>query len=355
MIEDSAWFGRERTSELQTEVDAAEVATALSNIFPSIPTDRRLRATQCGRYHGRVGRFGGTGARWDKRRALRVSRASGIAAAAWLRIAVRAWRNGREDNLNVLAGGIAFYAFLGLLPFVAAIATIYGLFAGVDKVGADIGALLSILPNDAAVPLARRVARALADNDVGPVGLAIALALAAYSAARGARSLVSGLNVMRGVRPRSRFVDRWGIALLIALAGAGLMLLALFGIALQSQLEPLLPSGLRLVYAVVSTLFWALLSIGVSAGLAVLYRYGPAGRPLPWCRLVPGALAATAAWLGASLAFEAYVSRFDRFDATYGPLAAAVVLQLWLYLSAFAVLYGAKLNAEAEREAALLN
>ena len=56
-------------------------------------------------------------------------------------------------------------------------------------------------------------------------------------------------------------------------------------------------------------------------------------------------------WLAASLLFEPYVSRFSRLEATYGSLAAAVVLQLWLYLSALAILFGAKLNVEAARSA----
>lgn len=254
----------------------------------------------------------------------------------------------------MLAGGIAFYAFLALLPFVAAVATIYGLFARQGRVVADTASVLSILPGEGAALVAGRVGRAVADNSVGPVGLGLALALAMYSAARGARSIVSGLNVMYGQRPRPRFVERWGIALIIALAGAGLMLIALFGIALHSQLAPLLPEGLRPIYVAARILFWLVMSLGVSAGLAILYRFGPAGQSAPWRRLIPGALAATVAWLIASLAFEAYVSRADRFDAAYGSLAAAVVLQLWLYLSAFALLYGAKLNAEAEREAALL-
>jgi membrane protein len=272
----------------------------------------------------------------------------------WCRIAVRAWRNGREDNLNVLAGGIAFYAFLALLPFVAAIATIYGLFAAPGRVVADVASILSILPGEGAALVARRVGRAMAQTSVGPLGLSIALGLATYSAARSARSVVCGLNVMHGRRPRLRFVRRWGIAVVIALAGAGMMLLALFGIALHSQLAPLLPDALRPLYAVARTLFWFLMSLAVSAGLTMLYRYGPAGPRAPWRGLVPGALAASAAWLIASLGLEAYVARFDRFDAAYGSLAAAVVLQLWLYLSAFAMLYGAKLNAEAARQSALL-
>lgn len=69
------------------------------------------------------------------RRAGRGSSVAPIPVGAWRRIAVRAWRKGREDNLNVLAGGVAFYAFLALLPFVVAVATIYGLFAGPEQWG----------------------------------------------------------------------------------------------------------------------------------------------------------------------------------------------------------------------------
>ena len=158
---------------------------------------------------------------------------------------------------------------------------------------------------------------------------------------------------MYGRQPRVRFIERWGIAVAIAAAGAALTLLALLGIALHAAIERLLPSAAAVAYTIVRVLFWVGMSVGVTAGLALLYRYGPAGRHAPWRWLLPGAVTATAAWLAASLVFGAYVSAFDRFDRTYGPLSAVVVLQLWLYLSAFAMLFGAKLNAEAERQAAL--
>lgn len=276
-----------------------------------------------------------------------------IPISGWMRVVVRAWRNGRKDNLNVLAGGIAFYAFLALLPFAAAIATIYGLFARKGRIVADIGTVLSILPDNAAGLVSRRVAGVVTDDSVGLLGPAIALLLAGYGAARGARSIVAGLNVMYGRRPRVRFIRRWGVAAAIALAGAGLVLLALFGITLHSRIEHLLPSATRFSYLIVRILFWSLMSIGVTAALALLYRYGPAGRSARWRWLLPGAVTATCAWLAASLIFGAYVSAFDRFDRIYGPLSAVVVLQLWLwlYLSAFAMLFGAKLNAEAERQA----
>lgn len=296
--------------------------------------------------------------RWNVRASVRVPAAVWTIAVPldmWRRTVVRAWRNGRKDNLNVLAGGIAFYVFLALLPFAAAIATIYGLIARDGKVVTDIGTVLSLLPDDAAELVAMRVGSVIADRSVGLLGPAVALLIAGYGAARGARSIVSGLNVMYGRGPRVRFVERWGIAVAIALAGAALTLLALLGIALHSAIERLLPSAAEIAYTIVRVLFWVGMSVGVAVSLALLYRYGPAGRNAPWRWLLPGAVTATAAWLAASLVFGAYVSAFDRFDRTYGPLSAVVVLQLWLYLSAFAMLFGAKLNAEAERHAALLS
>jgi len=56
-------------------------------------------------------------------------------------------------------------------------------------------------------------------------------------------------------------------------------------------------------------------------------------------------------WLGATLAFRLYVSQIGHYASTYGSLSAVVVFQLWLMLSAFILLFGAKLNAEALRTA----
>ena len=102
----------------------------------------------------------------------------------------------------------------------------------------------------------------------------VALLLSAYGAARGARSVVAGLNVMHG--RRHSFALRWGLAVAIAFAGAGLMMLALFGIALHGQIRTFLPDEARLAYALIRILFWVVLSLGVSGALTILYRYGPA-------------------------------------------------------------------------------
>jgi membrane protein len=66
--------------------------------------------------------------------------------------------------------------------------------------------------------------------------------------------------------------------------------------------------------------------------------------------LTPGALVGVLLWLAATLAFSAYVSSVADVGAVYGGFAGAIVLVLWLWLTNVALLFGAELNAEIERE-----
>ena len=85
---------------------------------------------------------------------------------------------------------------------------------------------------------------------------------------------------------------------------------------------------------------------GVS--LAVLYRLGPSRKPPPHQPILPGIVLATLLWLVASMLLSWYVSHIASFGVTYGPLGAVVGIMLWFYVSAYAVLLGAELNARLE-------
>ena len=53
-----------------------------------------------------------------------------------------------------------------------------------------------------------------------------------------------------------------------------------------------------------------------------------------------------------SAAFSFYASNFGAYGATYGSLGAVLVLLMWFYISAYAILLGAQINAEIEHQTA---
>jgi membrane protein len=285
---------------------------------------------------------------WAQRaRALRdCARSSSHPVLKTYRLLAGLLDNSRAQNLNVLAAGIGLYAFLALLPFTASMAVIYGIFAQPDAVKSGVRSLLFMAPARSQDLVADRLVDIIGGWNGGPQALIAGLLLATYAAARAARSILSALNLIHGL-DRRRFVRRWTASLAICLAGGLVTLLALLAIATSSYLGNLIPDD-REPWLLTRLAFWSILAASVSVLLALLYRYAPNGPRKPWRRVIPGAVAASILWLAGSVAFTAYVPVFARYDVIYGSLAAVVVLQLWLYASAFILLLGAQLNVELQ-------
>ncbi len=102
------------------------------------------------------------------------------------------------------------------------------------------------------------------------------------------------------------------------------------------------------VIDVVAWLRWPVLGVAVMIGLGVFYRIAPNRNHAKWRWVTWGAVAATVAWLLASIGLNVYVSNFGSYNETYGTLGGVIVLLLWMFVSSLIVLLGAELNAELE-------
>lgn len=182
--------------------------------------------------------------------------------------------------------------------------------------------------------------------------LSIGAVLAVWSASRGTRVFLETINIAFGV-PEWRAVWRRRLAAL---------LLTFAGLVVLSVALPFILAGPRLGHAIADNtalpsafgnawqiFYWpAAAALGVAV-LATLYHVA-LNRRTRWRHHVPGALVAAATWIAAAFGLRAYVSiAFDRGSA-FGPLGAPIILLLWLYVSAMAVLIGAELNATLERD-----
>ena len=98
-------------------------------------------------------------------------------------------------------------------------------------------------------------------------------------------------------------------------------------------------------------LTWLIAASLCSFAIGGMYRFAPDRPDVRWRWFSLGSCLATLLWLAATLGFGLYASRFGNYDATYGSLGAVVVLLMWLFVSAYAVLIGGLINAEIERQA----
>ena len=273
-----------------------------------------------------------------------------IPAAGYKQVLKRTFQQLKSDNVPVVAGGVAFYSFLAIIPALAAVVSIYGLLADPADVRRQLESVLGALPQDAARLLQEQL-ETITDTPAAGLGLAVLVGVlgSLWSASKGMQSLIAALNIAydeeetrKGLRLRALT-----LGMTVALAvGAVVLVGGMVGLgAIASRLGT--AGGVAL-----TVLRWPLLLAVLVLVLSALYRYAPDRDDAEWRWITPGAGLAAALMVLGSLAFAVYVNNFGSYSETYGSLGAIVVLLLWLNLMAYVVVLGAELDAELERQTA---
>ena len=252
------------------------------------------------------------------------------------------------DRASLVAAGCAFYGTLALFPAMSMLISIYGLAFNPATVEPQLVLLRDLLPPTAYQLIADRV-HVLVSKPPATlgIGLIVSIAVALWSSASGVKSIITALNLAYEEREQRSFVRYQLTAFAITLLA---ILSAVIGLALLVGLPAVLafvgiPSTQRVLLRISS---FGLLILGILMGLSLLYRYGPCRRSPKWHWVTPGSLVATVLWITASALFSWYVATFSAYDATYGPLGTVVAIMMWFYVTVYAVLLGAELNAELE-------
>ncbi|HEY0043090.1 MAG TPA: YihY/virulence factor BrkB family protein [Allosphingosinicella sp.] len=268
----------------------------------------------------------------------------------WKTVLVRSWKESSDDNVGLLAAGVAFYFFLAFVPLLASIVLTYGLIADPATVAEHIRTLAQTLPREAASIIADQLQAITGDKSGSHgFGLLLAIGLAIYGASKGAGAIVTALNIAYEVKDTRGFIKSTLVSLATTVGLILMVSAAAAAASIMGLVEELLPFSSPFVH-VLLRIVSALVAIAVvGIGIAILYRHGPNRPDAPWAWVTPGSAAATILWLLATVGFGLYVSNFGNYNATYGSLGGVVVFLTWLYITSYVLLMGGELNSELER------
>ena len=252
-----------------------------------------------------------------------------------------------------LSQQVAFSSLLAFLPSVILLIGLLGLFGtgAFDSLEKFVG---SVAPNGVIdmIDLAKKDA---ADNKAGS---AIAFVVGAFGAVWAASGAMGAI-----VKAVNRAYDRqetrpfWRVRLiaivLVAASGivlAGMLLLIVLGGKLGDAIATKADLGSQFTW-VWDIVRWPLAFATILLLFALIYYLAPNEDQRNWKWITPGSLVGSVLWLALSGLFALYTAFSSSYSRTYGSLAGGIVLLLWLNYSAWAVLFGAELNSELDRQA----
>lgn len=268
--------------------------------------------------------------------------------AGWKDILRRVYQQIEEDNVFIVAGGVAFFAIGAIFPGLIALISLYGLFADPEVVERSLNALGTILPRDGYFVIQRQLHEIVGQSDAElGWGLVLSTATALWSASGGVRAVVTALNIAYDEEERRGFFHLYLLTFgftLLAVLSAVILLALLAGLTtLLSGFHP----------AIAAAILWPLVLVGFSGILTVIYRYAPSRARARFQWVSWGSAFAAVAWAILSVGFALYAAKLGDYQETYGALGGVILLLMWLYITALVVLIGAELNAEIEAQTAV--
>lgn len=279
-----------------------------------------------------------------------ATRPQEIPARGWRDIAMRVKNEMTQDNVDIIAGGLALYALLAVFPALAAAVSIYGLFASPAEIAGHLQQVAGILPEDATSILQQQLSK-LAEHpqDTLSFGIIVGIGLALWSARKGMVALMNATNIAYDEEEQRGFFKQLLVSLAFTVgAVVGFLAVLLLGVAVPLALS-LLPMG-SAAEIILLMVRWVLLFGVAVLGLAVVYRFAPDRNRAQWRWVTPGSLIAATLWLIGSALFALYARNWGSYGETYGALGGVVVLLMWFYLSGYIIILGAEINSELERQ-----
>jgi membrane protein len=271
----------------------------------------------------------------------------------WVAIFVRAGKKSMDDHVTNLAAAIAYYSFLAIPATLLILVGVFSLTAGEGAITTIIDKLQTVAPKEALTLIEDSLRRVTQTTSSSGIAMLVVGAVFALWTLTGAMdTLMWALNTAYDREETRGFVKRRLTALLIIVLMLVAFALAFGLLVLGPQLSGWVGTAVgmeALVKVLWWTAQWPILIFGLLIAFATILYLGPNVDHPRWRFASIGPVISVFVWLVASGAFALYVSQFGSYNKAWGSLAAVIILLTWLWLSSLALLFGAEINAEAER------
>jgi len=261
-----------------------------------------------------------------------------------------------DDYILDRASALAFNFILALFPLLLFLLALFGAFAsrGTALRSNLLSYLSQVLPPAADQVVNHTLIEVTRNSGGGKLTFGIVLSL--WFASGGMASMISGLNGAYEVKDQRSWFKVRAIALGLTIAISALIVMALVVVLAGAGFSHW--AGARYGLGQATLTAWSGLEVivaiaFVALSFSLIYYFGPDLEEQHWYWITPGSMAGVLLWIAATFGFRAYLHFFNTYSRTYGSLGAAIILLMWLYITGFAFLIGAEINAQIEHAAAL--
>jgi membrane protein len=260
-----------------------------------------------------------------------------------------------DDQMTHHAAALTYYALMSLFPAVLLALSLLGLIGQYPETyDAIVHYLRDVAPTSVVDPVDRSLRAAFQSKGTATTTLIIGIVVAFYGMTGALEATRRALNVVFELEGTGRsFLRRKTIDVLLALVLMVLVLASLVMVFVGGRVGRDLLGfvGLGSTGADIwSVARWPGAVLVATLVFALIYYVTPDVKPRGFRWITPGAGVGVVLWLLASVGLSQYVSRVADVGAVYGTFTAAILLVAWLWLTNVALLYGAELNAEIERQ-----
>lgn len=255
------------------------------------------------------------------------------------------WREIQDDRVFDGAAVLAYFFVLAVFPAMIFVLSLLPSLPIPHLQEAILDLLHQVLPQQSANFFEATVRYVTSEASGGLLTFGLLFTL--WSASTGTYAIMDQLDVVYDVKDQRPFWKARGTALLLmvffVVLAIGSLSLVIFGGVVQSWMASLIGWSHPLL-AFFATLRWIIIAAALLLALAVTYRFGPDVN-LEFRFISPGNVVAATLIALISIGLRFYVSKSANYSATYGNLAAMILLMLWMYMAGIALLVGCEINA----------